>query len=194
MSAIIASADESPGFRLSTTSRAILQRCPPWTADDAVENSLARTGRVSHSVYLLTASPRSASPGLATVDALMSGIDIWMPVAYPCRMDQHPSEQRMVGMNVSVPEALRAYVQSRLADGFGSASEYVRQLIREDQRRRAAASTEAALAEGLASGEFDSGVVQSAFAELRALRDELGRRGLSVSQDDIRSSIEDGRK
>ena len=43
-----------------------------------------------------------------------------------------PAEQenRMVSMNVSVPEALRDYAQSRSSRGFGSVSEYVRELIR----------------------------------------------------------------
>lgn len=56
-------------------------------------------------------------------------------------------------MNISLPEALRAYVDERVAEGsFANASDYVRALIREDRLKRAQASLEAKLLEGLQSG------------------------------------------
>ncbi|MCB9890839.1 MAG: type II toxin-antitoxin system ParD family antitoxin [Planctomycetes bacterium] len=59
----------------------------------------------------------------------------------------------MTSMNVSLPEQLRAFVTDRAAGRFGSASEYVRELIREDQRRAEQEKLEALLIQGLASGE-----------------------------------------
>ncbi len=41
-------------------------------------------------------------------------------------------------MNISLPDALKRYAHERAKDGgYGSPSEYVRNLIREDQQRRA---------------------------------------------------------
>lgn len=63
------------------------------------------------------------------------------------------AKQDMTSMNVSLPEALRLFVCERAKGRFGSASEYVRELIREDQRRAAQERLEAMLLEGLDSGE-----------------------------------------
>ncbi len=42
----------------------------------------------------------------------------------------------MSTMNISLPEELKAYVDIRIkADGFGSSSEYMRELIRRDRDR-----------------------------------------------------------
>lgn len=52
-------------------------------------------------------------------------------------------------MNVSLPDELKDYVDSQVRDGgFGSTSEYVRDLIRRD---RARGELRAAILEGLAS-------------------------------------------
>ncbi|MEM8642836.1 MAG: type II toxin-antitoxin system ParD family antitoxin [Cyanobacteria bacterium P01_G01_bin.54] len=57
-------------------------------------------------------------------------------------------------MNISLPETLRDYVDEQIeAGGYGTVSEYVRDLIRQDQRRKAKARVEALLLEGLDSGE-----------------------------------------
>jgi antitoxin ParD1/3/4 len=57
-------------------------------------------------------------------------------------------------MNVSLPEALKDYVQESVAQGaFGSASDCVRALVREDRKRQAEARLEALLLEGLDSGD-----------------------------------------
>jgi antitoxin ParD1/3/4 len=66
-------------------------------------------------------------------------------------MDPKPDE--MTTMNVSLPEQLRAFVSERAAGRFGSASEYIRQLIREGQRRAEQEKLEALLVQGLESGE-----------------------------------------
>ena len=40
-------------------------------------------------------------------------------------------------MNISLPETMKSFVEERLtSDGYGTASEYVRELIREDQKKR----------------------------------------------------------
>jgi putative addiction module CopG family antidote len=43
----------------------------------------------------------------------------------------------MATMNISLPDNLKSYVDSRVSkDGYGTASEYFRELIRQDQQRR----------------------------------------------------------
>ena len=60
----------------------------------------------------------------------------------------------MTSMNISLPDALRDYVEGRIADGgYGTVSEYVRDLIRGDQRRAAAATLESLLLDGIRSGD-----------------------------------------
>ena len=57
-------------------------------------------------------------------------------------------------MNIALPESMKGFVQARVAEGgYSSASEYVRDLIRADQRRKAEERIDALLLEGLDSGE-----------------------------------------
>ena len=43
----------------------------------------------------------------------------------------------MATMNISLPDKLKSYVDSRVErDGYGTASEYFRELIRQDQQRK----------------------------------------------------------
>jgi antitoxin ParD1/3/4 len=56
-------------------------------------------------------------------------------------------------LNVSLPKALKDYVEMRIRNGgYSTASEYVRELIREDQRRQAMEKLELLLVEGATSG------------------------------------------
>jgi antitoxin ParD1/3/4 len=56
-------------------------------------------------------------------------------------------------MNISPPPALKQWVDQQIDQGgFGTASEYVRQLLREEQRRQARRAIEAKLSEAEASG------------------------------------------
>jgi len=56
-------------------------------------------------------------------------------------------------MNVSLPDGLKAFVDERVRkDGFSTSSEYIRELIRADQVRRAERELAALLREGLESG------------------------------------------
>ena len=56
-------------------------------------------------------------------------------------------------MNIALPEPLRAYVAERVESGqYGNTSEYVRELIRKDQREQAITRLRALVEQGLASG------------------------------------------
>jgi len=60
----------------------------------------------------------------------------------------------METMNIALPEAMKQFVQERVSEGgFSSVSEYVRDLIRADQKRTAEERVDALLLEGLNSGE-----------------------------------------
>jgi antitoxin ParD1/3/4 len=59
----------------------------------------------------------------------------------------------MTSMNVSLPEELKEYVEAQTKTGYSTPSEYVRELIRDDQKRRAKEKLDALLLEGLHSGK-----------------------------------------
>ena len=59
----------------------------------------------------------------------------------------------MTTLNISLPEPMRAYVDQQVAQGgYSTASEYIRQLVREDQKRAAKERLQALLMEGVESG------------------------------------------
>lgn len=59
----------------------------------------------------------------------------------------------MKSMNISLPDSMRAYVENQVASGgYSTASEYFRELVRSDQKRKANEHLEALLLEGLQSG------------------------------------------
>jgi len=61
----------------------------------------------------------------------------------------------MTSLNISLPKTLKKYVEEQVAAGaYSTPSEYLRELIREDQKRRAREKLEAALLEGLNSGRI----------------------------------------
>ena len=60
----------------------------------------------------------------------------------------------MAVVNISLPDQMKSYIDERLNEGrFSSTSEYFRDLVREDQNRRAQERLEALLLQGLESGE-----------------------------------------
>jgi antitoxin ParD1/3/4 len=60
----------------------------------------------------------------------------------------------MQTMNISLPEPMKEFVDEQVSSGrYSSASEYVRELIREDEKRKAQERLEALLLQGLQSGE-----------------------------------------
>ncbi len=85
------------------------------------------------------------------------------------------SHDRLVStMNISLPEALKAFVDEQVRDGsYGTSSEYIRELIRKDQERRALRGL---LLEG-ASSPATPAVDAAYFAGLREqIRGANGRR------------------
>ena len=72
----------------------------------------------------------------------------------------------MTSLNISLPEALKEYVEGQVASGdWGTPSEYIRELIRRDKQRRLA---------GLEQGLLDA--LQSRRVEVP--RAEIRKKGL----------------
>jgi antitoxin ParD1/3/4 len=80
----------------------------------------------------------------------------------------------MQTMNISLPDPLKDFVDHQIAEGrYSSVSEYIRELIRDDEKRRAEERLEALLLEGLESeesvlarGDFDA-IRREALAQLK---------------------------
>ena len=55
----------------------------------------------------------------------------------------------MTTMNISLPDAMRAFVEQKVASGgYSTASEYIRELVRADQKRAAQERLEACCSKG----------------------------------------------
>ncbi len=83
----------------------------------------------------------------------------------------------MTSLNISLPESLKAFVEEKVRKGgYGTASEYVRELIREARKREAQARLEALLLEGIDSGPPREMTAKD-WADLRRrVRDHAARR------------------
>jgi antitoxin ParD1/3/4 len=56
----------------------------------------------------------------------------------------------MATMNISLPDSLKSFVEAQVAEGgYGSASEYFRELVRDARKRKTEQHLEALLLEGL---------------------------------------------
>lgn len=74
-------------------------------------------------------------------------------------------------MNISLPDSMRAFVDERLeSDGYGTASEYIRDLIRADQKRHDDERLEELLLERLQSGSGRKFTVDDVITELAKRR------------------------
>ena len=89
----------------------------------------------------------------------------------------------MTSMNVSLPEDLKEYVEAQSKSGYSTPSEYVRELIRDDQKRRAKERLDALLLEGRNSGDsipvdarFWSELKQEALARLESRKKSSARK------------------
>lgn len=83
----------------------------------------------------------------------------------------------MKSMNISLPESMRTYVEEQVASGgYGSASEYFRELVRLDKKRKATERVEAMLLEGLNSGNATSMTDEDWEDVRQAVREKLGKR------------------
>jgi antitoxin ParD1/3/4 len=60
----------------------------------------------------------------------------------------------MQTMNISLPDPLKDFIEQQVSSGrYSSVSEYVRELVREDEKRKAQEKLEALLLEGIESGK-----------------------------------------
>ena len=60
----------------------------------------------------------------------------------------------METMNIALPESMKHFVQDRVSEGgYSSVSEYIRELIRADHKRKIEERIDALLVEGLDSGQ-----------------------------------------
>ncbi|MGO8815514.1 MAG: type II toxin-antitoxin system ParD family antitoxin [Terriglobia bacterium] len=72
----------------------------------------------------------------------------------------------MQTMNISLPDPLKDFVNAQINSGrYSSVSEYVRELIRSDEKRKAEERLEAMLLEGMASPETE--LTSRDFEEIR---------------------------
>ena len=83
----------------------------------------------------------------------------------------------MESMNISLPEPLKAFVDGQISTGrYSSASEYVRELIRADEKRKVEEQLESLLLAGLKGEETVMSradwqqIRQEATAQMRAKR------------------------
>lgn len=78
---------------------------------------------------------------------------------------------RMAQMNVSIPDKLKGWVESRVAEGrYSSTSDYVRDLVRRDQEREERVlRLQTAIDEGRASG-ISNRSLEDIIADERAKR------------------------
>lgn len=74
----------------------------------------------------------------------------------------------MSTLNISLPDAMKAFVEAKVQTGqYASASDYIRTLVREDQKRQAEQELEARLLAALDSSDFRA-VTPELFERLRA--------------------------
>ena len=84
----------------------------------------------------------------------------------------------MESMNISLPEPLKQFVDGQISTGrYSSASEYVRELIRADEKQKAEGQLEAMLLEGLKGPESEL-----TKADWKAIRSEALARVQSRSK------------
>jgi antitoxin ParD1/3/4 len=99
----------------------------------------------------------------------------------------------MASLNVHMPEDLRQFVDKRTKEGsFSTPTEYVRHLIREDQKRATERRIEDLYLEGVRSGRA-KGSLENLFKRLHRMVDEpvgkkqAGRRNGSSARSHSRS-------
>ena len=79
----------------------------------------------------------------------------------------------MQTMNISLPDPMKQYVEEQVSQGgYSSASEYVRELVRTDQKRKAKEALEQTLLAALKEGE----PVEASPEWWATLRQELRKR------------------
>ena len=82
----------------------------------------------------------------------------------------------METMNVALPESMKQFVQERVNEGgYSSVSEYIRELIRGDQRRKVEERIDVLLLEGLDSGQPIPVTLEYWEEKKRKLTERLGK-------------------
>ncbi len=84
----------------------------------------------------------------------------------------------MTSINISLPDSMKAYIEEQVnKGGYSTVSEYFRELIRQDQKRKAAERLETMLLEGLDSGS-STPMTQKDWEDIRqSVRDRASDRG-----------------
>ncbi|HLO86600.1 MAG TPA: type II toxin-antitoxin system ParD family antitoxin [Nostocaceae cyanobacterium] len=83
----------------------------------------------------------------------------------------------MKSMNISLPDNMRAYVEEQVAQGgYSSASEYFRELVRQDQKQKANERLQTMLLEGLNSGNATEMTTQDWEDIRQAVREKINKR------------------
>ena len=103
-------------------------------------------------------------------------------------------QDRMTTMNIAMPEALRRFVESRAAQRNSSVSEYLLELVRQDEAREVAKMAEAGLVHGLENEQFDRVAVKETIEGIRRVRGMVTSRAATMSREEIRSGIDKGRR
>lgn len=83
----------------------------------------------------------------------------------------------MKSINISLPDAMRTYVEEQVVNGnYSTISEYFRELVRQDRERKAQERLEALLLEGIASGQATSMTAQDWQDIRQAVREKITKR------------------
>ncbi len=82
----------------------------------------------------------------------------------------------MTSINISLPESMRTYIEEQVAQGgYSTVSEYFRELIRQDQKRKTTERLEGMLLEGLESGNATA-MTEEDWMEIRqAVRSRISK-------------------
>ncbi len=76
-------------------------------------------------------------------------------------------------MNIALPEGMKRFVREQVAAGaYGSVSEYIRELIRTDEKEKARGALESVILAGLRSGDSTPMTDE----DWQAIRDEVRKR------------------
>jgi antitoxin ParD1/3/4 len=83
----------------------------------------------------------------------------------------------VTSINISLPDSLRSYVEEQVAKGgYSTLSEYFRELVRSDQKRKAQERLETLLLEGLDSGTATP-MTEGDWEDIRAaVRERVAKR------------------
>jgi antitoxin ParD1/3/4 len=85
----------------------------------------------------------------------------------------------MTTLQINLPDSMQSFVQEKVAaGGYSTMSDYIQALIGEDRKRAATERLEAAVVEGLNSGEAEA-MTEVDWEELRRRVDERRARGTS---------------